>query len=342
MECEIIRDLLPLYADGVAGEASRELVRRHLESCPACRAELERMQTELEGTAAADTDCAAALRRRKRRMTRRTAAAAAAALLAGVALCLGILWKLGVFYIVDRQTSPNGAITTTVYSRDVTGFFPTGRGCTLRDQGEYLGTTIYGGTFDGLWWSPNSRHQVVSLMEDHGVQMWLHDYHNNSGGNLTAWVSTAAQAAGMVPDAPLNEMGWPDVEFRFIQWGEDSASMLLRYDYVDRDGLDRAGYFWYNCETGAASGQMELESRAVRGVVTQQGRHQTGDPFYTMVLDSLDENGNQVEFVFSVVDGTEVRGSRLPAEGDHVMVVYRPSEGDDRFPALSVRVLECG
>lgn len=34
--CEIVRDLLPLYYDRACSNASRELVREHLDSCPAC------------------------------------------------------------------------------------------------------------------------------------------------------------------------------------------------------------------------------------------------------------------------------------------------------------------
>ncbi|SFR00581.1 zf-HC2 domain-containing protein [Desulfoscipio geothermicus] len=40
-ECEIIKDLLPLYADGVASDASLEMVERHLAECASCRNLLE-------------------------------------------------------------------------------------------------------------------------------------------------------------------------------------------------------------------------------------------------------------------------------------------------------------
>ncbi len=39
-ECEIVRDLIPLYADEVCSPASRALVERHLAGCEACQAEL--------------------------------------------------------------------------------------------------------------------------------------------------------------------------------------------------------------------------------------------------------------------------------------------------------------
>ena len=48
--CDIVKDLLPLCADGLASTESEELVRRHTERCPECRALLERMRAPLTGT----------------------------------------------------------------------------------------------------------------------------------------------------------------------------------------------------------------------------------------------------------------------------------------------------
>ena len=44
LDCEVIRDLLPLYAEHMASPASTALVEEHLQECKACRAELEQMQ----------------------------------------------------------------------------------------------------------------------------------------------------------------------------------------------------------------------------------------------------------------------------------------------------------
>lgn len=44
LECEVIRDLLPLYAEHIASPASTALVEEHLSTCEACRAELEQME----------------------------------------------------------------------------------------------------------------------------------------------------------------------------------------------------------------------------------------------------------------------------------------------------------
>ena len=43
-QCEIVGDLLPLYVDGVCSEASGDLVREHLDTCPGCRTLYEQMR----------------------------------------------------------------------------------------------------------------------------------------------------------------------------------------------------------------------------------------------------------------------------------------------------------
>ena len=45
MKCEVIQDLLALYADDCCSEESKKLVEEHLRSCPECRKVLEEMKT---------------------------------------------------------------------------------------------------------------------------------------------------------------------------------------------------------------------------------------------------------------------------------------------------------
>jgi predicted anti-sigma-YlaC factor YlaD len=50
ISCEIIRDLLPLYHDGVCSIESKALVEEHLTECESCSRELIAMDTELPVT----------------------------------------------------------------------------------------------------------------------------------------------------------------------------------------------------------------------------------------------------------------------------------------------------
>lgn len=47
ISCEIIKDLLPLYHDGVCSNDSKTLVEEHLASCDSCKSELQTMDEEL-------------------------------------------------------------------------------------------------------------------------------------------------------------------------------------------------------------------------------------------------------------------------------------------------------
>lgn len=47
MHCEVIRDLLPLYQDGVCSQQSAQMVEEHLPECPACSQVLETIRTEV-------------------------------------------------------------------------------------------------------------------------------------------------------------------------------------------------------------------------------------------------------------------------------------------------------
>lgn len=46
MNCDIIRDLLPSFAEGLTSEASNEAVRQHFEECESCRNYYEKMSRE--------------------------------------------------------------------------------------------------------------------------------------------------------------------------------------------------------------------------------------------------------------------------------------------------------
>jgi len=46
MDCEVIRDLLPLYADDVCSDGSKKIVEEHLPECPGCSALLEKLRKQ--------------------------------------------------------------------------------------------------------------------------------------------------------------------------------------------------------------------------------------------------------------------------------------------------------
>ena len=56
INCNIIRDLLPLYEDNVASQETQELVRTHLVDCLDCREELRKIRTPISLPPAGDRE----------------------------------------------------------------------------------------------------------------------------------------------------------------------------------------------------------------------------------------------------------------------------------------------
>lgn len=89
INCGVVHDLLPLYAEGVASDDSRLLIEAHLPGCQACRAELEALQNAA-ASAAPKPD--ASLRRVRRKLKKRLVIT-----LASVAAGLSLLFGIFVF-----------------------------------------------------------------------------------------------------------------------------------------------------------------------------------------------------------------------------------------------------
>ena len=92
LECDVIRDLLPLYAEKLASPASSALVEQHLAACPACRAELEQMEKPVPVQPEPQPD--APLWSIRKTMQKKSIRIAAAAVLA-VLCALGLVFWMG-------------------------------------------------------------------------------------------------------------------------------------------------------------------------------------------------------------------------------------------------------
>jgi len=130
ISCEIIRDLLPLYHDGVCSGESRALVTEHLENCDSCRGELELMDAELRAPhpepdekKAMEAVSAAWKSTKKRSFLRGTAIAVlCCALLVGGYIGL-TQWKIipvpaDVLEVTDLSRLPDGTIAFRLFVND--------------------------------------------------------------------------------------------------------------------------------------------------------------------------------------------------------------------------------
>ncbi|MCR4639552.1 zf-HC2 domain-containing protein [Ruminococcus sp.] len=64
--CDMIKDLLPLYADDVCSEESRKAVEEHIKNCPECKAELEKLCKNVTVSPQKDADVLKRIKKRLR------------------------------------------------------------------------------------------------------------------------------------------------------------------------------------------------------------------------------------------------------------------------------------
>lgn len=90
--CDMIRDLLPLYADGVCSEESRKYVNEHLASCPECTDMLQKMNQKV--AVSAEHDISAVKKIKKRLRLGKIAAITVSVILLAGGLFGGYIWAV--------------------------------------------------------------------------------------------------------------------------------------------------------------------------------------------------------------------------------------------------------
>lgn len=187
-------------------------------------------------------------------------------LLAACLLGLGLLlWRSGVLFVMDKKPAPDGQTSVTVYRKafDLSGFsnFSPEDATSLRvtaNDGAKTYITYGNCEYRGLWWAPDSSKYVIALQYDDGPYLALSWLEAHRESNLNAYLSMGVEMTELRKYGYVNETGFPETEYQFLQWGLDSVSMLIYYSFPDSGGALHDGYFWYNCESGAVDAILEL------------------------------------------------------------------------------------
>jgi len=95
--CDMIKDLLPLYADDVCSDESRKTVEEHIKECADCRTELEKLRKSVTVSPKNDGEV---LKRIKRRLRIEKLAVG---LISVLAICGALI--IGLVYLINSDTS---------------------------------------------------------------------------------------------------------------------------------------------------------------------------------------------------------------------------------------------
>lgn len=170
--CNTVRDMLPLYVDGVLSEDTRAIVEEHLAVCDICRKEYENMKNEV--VVPADRD-AKQLKRFKGAWKKKKRIVALTAVIATIlVLCIGY----GIFnhFAYQEEIAVNGAVYTR--SRDTVQELPDGceeLGYLRSILHRHIGspTVDFSGTnldekYGGCWLYQDPENEMVIYLEDYG------------------------------------------------------------------------------------------------------------------------------------------------------------------------------
>lgn len=168
----------------------------------------------------------------------------------------------GYFNIIERSISPNEEIQLIIYNRDITDQrFSQHSAITVKSTGSENSTTVYSGSYQGVYWSPDSSKYVLSFSDADGfTQLILNNVKNSNSSNLNAYLSLGVEINELANyELVYDESPLPNIQYQFLQWSLDSNFILIYYSFTDADKTNHDGYFWYSCIDGSISNPLEIQ-----------------------------------------------------------------------------------
>lgn len=179
-ECNIIRDILPLYVEAMVSADTADLVEEHLEKCAACRAELEAMKKPGGAEPVmhdVQDNSAMPLRAFKKRWSqRKRIMIGATAFITALVVLLSYLVGSGFskrtdVMLVDHSVSADGTeLTLHTAIASSMGYI---RGFTDRGGGAKPHYLIFYNTFGGLNSSFGAKHEFTLKLDEADTEIWF-------------------------------------------------------------------------------------------------------------------------------------------------------------------------
>ena len=236
-KCGIIRDLLPLYVEGVVSEESRQLIEEHLAECADCREYLKLLQEDLpEAETASFADETASLRKIKRKI--------AINRILIVMVTLGFAIAAIAFMSALKLTDYEGTLEENVSYELPDGYEeiavsasdPENCKCYVRDTAEKKETiTIY---YNGLLQEDFiSEKDIIQIDSDTDAEINTYDWDHKSSNMLNCMIQHGDEAYDIEYKCKLKDKdNYYDSCSKAQQ--DDMLKFIRTFDYHRPDGSD--------------------------------------------------------------------------------------------------------
>ncbi len=240
-ECNVVKDLMPLYADDLLSQDSQEFIEGHASRCPECRKLWDHRDQEFPNIRAQNPVSEKkiiqmTLRRDRLKTAAKTLIATLLLLAIPVCYILQTLYSYGLMYDIEASyPSPDGNVILELVDRD--SFSSRSEGYLIRF---ILDRNVKGGNrYWTQWdtiephWAPDSIHLLLMLIDSEGnpeIRVLDTVVQETQGGT---W-EIPGLSDNLIPMLKEQCGTTEEVTFTFIHWSEDSE--LLVFDYETESG----------------------------------------------------------------------------------------------------------
>lgn len=236
-ECNIVSDLMPLYADEVANPDSVEYITRHIAWCPECAEVWKRLSTALPEVDPREEarNYRKAFRRGKRKMFLKSLALCLIALAIAAFFIYYQLYVYGVYPVTMSYPSPDGSIVLEVVEKEDAPIFYTDAGLMVRfnlrdEEGNMEALNRHPTKWKTLTahWATDSHHVVLDVVTNEGEHaLFITD------ASLERHMGGLIEIPGITEDlmplfAAALRLEKP-IEFSFEHWQTDGVTATFRY-----------------------------------------------------------------------------------------------------------------
>ena len=240
-ECNIVNDLLPLYADELASPDSVEYITRHIAWCPECAEVWKRFGTNLPEVDPREEaqHYRRAFRRGKFKIFLKSLFLSLIAIAIGAFFLYYQLYVYGVYPVTMSYPSPDGYIILEVVEKEDAPIFYTDDGLMVRfklkdDDDDLWGLNRHSTNWDTLTahWASDSHHVVMDVVTNEGGHaLFITDasleYHN---GGLYEIPGITENLIPIFEEALRSEVDIGELTFSFARWHPDSETANFRYE----------------------------------------------------------------------------------------------------------------
>lgn len=261
-ECNIVKDLMPLYEEELLSEDSLEFIRRHAANCPQCRKALQHDQLlpdiQSQNPVSEKKIIKKALRRDRLKTMAKTLVAVMLVLAIFACYILQTMYQWGYFYSIEASyPSPDGSTVLELVDRD--SFSTRSDGYLIRfklDRG-IAGINRYWTDWDTIepHWAPNGTDLLLLTTDTEGqAGIYIVDTseHHHKGGTMEIPDMTENLIPVLIELCREQEdfsNHLDNVHFTFHSWQEDSEAVVFSYE-TDQ-GQSGLITYHYSTETNA-------------------------------------------------------------------------------------------